>query len=836
MTFSKVFTLLLVTGGLALPFDLAAATTHYVDLNSSNPVTPYSDWSHAATTIQDAVDAAAAGDNVLVTNGIYQSGGRVIAPGALTNRVAVDKALTIESVNGPNVTVIQGYQVPVTTNGDAAVRCVLLPNNAVLIGFTLTNGATLGTNAALGDQIGGGARCSTVSVLSNCVIAGNAAAAQGGGAYSGILNNCTLSANWATNGGGSYSSKLTNCILSGNFAPSGGGAYQSRGDKCLIKGNSALNGGGLMMGAFNNSILVGNRALKDGGGGYFAILTNCTVVNNSANLTGGGVEGDTLINCIIYYNSAPSGENAYNATAYNCCISSPSFVSIINPLTNAPAFANVAAGDFHLTAPSPCINAGNNSGITGNDLDGKPRIVGGTVDIGAYEFPATIHYVTMSNSAPQSPYTSWAHAATKIQDAIDASTNGDFVLVTNGVYRTGGRVVYGSMTNRVAVMRPITLQSVNGPAVTAIEGLNPGLGVSPGPVTIIRCVYLTNGAALLGFTLTNGEAASNPAGINDKGGGVYCEDSSAVISNCIFIANSAMDGGGAYRGTLFNCLLIGNTAFGAAAAASNTLNNCSLSGNSNPLGSSPPYVTSEALGSALNNCTVSLNVGYGPALVGCTANNSIVYFNTNLSNAQFPNFTNSSLNYCCTTPLPATGANNFTNQPRFFDPLFYNVHLMSTSPCINAGQNSLVANSIDLDGNPRIRGDAVDLGAYEFQADATGQFPLWLQQHGLSSDGSVDFSDSDGDGMNNWQEWFANTDPTNASSALQLFAPTPTNSSMIITWQSTQGRIYFLQRSTNFTTTFSTIKSNIVGQAGTTSYTDPASSSKPSFFYRVGVQ
>ncbi len=116
------------------------AATLYVWLDSPGPSPPYTYWATAATNIQDAVDAAVVGDVIVVTNGTYATGGRAVV-GTMTNRVALYKPVTVRSVNGPQFTIIRGYQVPGTINGDGAIRCVYLTNGASLCGFTLTNGS-----------------------------------------------------------------------------------------------------------------------------------------------------------------------------------------------------------------------------------------------------------------------------------------------------------------------------------------------------------------------------------------------------------------------------------------------------------------------------------------------------------------------------------------------------------------------------------------------------------------------------------------------------------------------------------------------------------------------
>ena len=314
---------------------VAAHPVLYVAATSTNPQPPYLSWATAAANIQAAVTVALPGASVvLVTNGVYRGG------------VAVTNAVTLRSVNGPQVTII---------NGGGTNQCVSLTDGASLTGFTLTNGQ-------------GGVDCTSPNAfLTNCVIVGNSAS-YAGGAFGGTLYNCTLTGNRVTVcGGGAYGGTLYNCALTANSAEDGGGAYYS---------------------TLYNCTLTGNSASGSGGGASGCALYNCTLTGNSAGADGGGACYGTLYNCIVYYNAA--GGNYLNGTLMNYCCTTPQPTNGVGNITNAPLFVNYAGGNARLQPNSPCINAGNNAyAPAGPDLDGNPRIVSGTVDIGAYEYQGT---------------------------------------------------------------------------------------------------------------------------------------------------------------------------------------------------------------------------------------------------------------------------------------------------------------------------------------------------------------------------------------------------------------------------------------------------------------
>jgi len=166
-----------------------------------------------------------------------------------------------------------------------------------------------------------------------------------------------------------------------------------------------------------------------------------------------------------------------------------------------------------------------------------------------------------------------------------------------------------------------------------------------------------------------------------------------------------------------------------------------------------------------------------------------------------------------------------------------NLRLQTNSPCINAGNNAYAFGATDLDGNPRIAGGTVDMGAYEFQSPTSVLPYYWLQTYGLPTDGSADYVDSDHDGLNNWQEWVAGTNPTNAASVLRLQAPVINPPGLRLRWTSDTNHAYFVERTTSLEAplSFTPLRADIPGLDGVTAYTDTTPPALGASFYRVGT-
>ena len=263
-------------------------------------------------------------------------------------------------------------------------------------------------------------------MLSYCTFYNNYADGHGGGIYNALsssptLMHCTFSANIAASGSGGAignfnfcSPALINCTFSGNYAAySGGGMFNA------FSSNSTL----------INCIFIGNVAGYGGGGGMrnrdsSPTLINCTFSGNHAEeyYRGGGLRNDqsspSLRNCILWGNYDYSGGSEESVQICTdggtpivnyCCIqgwtgdlggtgnfdADPYFVELgyWQDPCNTPYYPwdDVwIEGDYHLLPDSLCFDAGDPNYIAEpneTDLDGKPRVMGGRIDMGAYESP-----------------------------------------------------------------------------------------------------------------------------------------------------------------------------------------------------------------------------------------------------------------------------------------------------------------------------------------------------------------------------------------------------------------------------------------------------------------
>lgn len=387
-----------------------AATTWYVSTLSGNDSNGGKSWAASLKTIQKAIDKASAGDMIMVTNGTYSS---ISVPARL-------EPLTIQAVGTVDKCVING----------GGKRCALLGSetttNIYLNGFTLTGGSVSGQNTN-----GAGAKFGT---LNKCVITKNSAGSlcTAAGAYGCVLNDCTISSNTASDwaggmekctanrctiknnsgyqgAGGAAGSILFDCNISGNVSQyGGGGANGSTLYRCILDSNVAkgdshdnLSGCEAHNCLIKSNYAQGRRAME-GSSCY-----NCTIVSTKSSQS--IWRGTSLYNCIVSSSGTFTidGDNNWKVSLANCRLNNVSLGTYVTKKgcsTGDPKF--VSNTDFHLQAGSPCIDNGSGTYASGNDLDldGKPRIVNGHVDIGAYEYQPPVGSVEKVAATPRHPW------------------------------------------------------------------------------------------------------------------------------------------------------------------------------------------------------------------------------------------------------------------------------------------------------------------------------------------------------------------------------------------------------------------------------------------------
>jgi hypothetical protein len=281
-------------------------------------------------------------------------------------------------------------------------------------------------------------------------------------AFPEIVNN-TICNNQASGpygglGGGIFCDSFSSPRISNNVI------YQNQADQ----GGAVYCGGyGEVMPGIVGNTMTGNRAAD--GAGIYSDSASPSISNNIIAFNDSGVCGnvDMWNNCV------------YGNSGYDYKDASPG----VDDISIDPRLVSVPTANFHLSAGSPCINAGYNSsyGLATEDVDGEPRIRGGAVDIGVDEAIVTSVPIASIIGAKSASDNSWLDIRGAVISAVFATPDDRDAFYIETLTRVSG-----------------------------IRVQKPGHNLSQGAITNVEGVIRTN---------ANGERYIHPCAIGGSGTG-----------------------------------------------------------------------------------------------------------------------------------------------------------------------------------------------------------------------------------------------------------------------------------------------------------------------------
>ncbi len=723
-------------------------------------------WANAFTDLQAALGAATAGDEIWVAAGTYKP-----------TTVTTDRDATFTLKNGvalyggfagtetqrdqrdwaTNITILSGdINNSETLDGNAysVVTGSGTDATAVIDGFTITMGnadATVGNFFDPSRSGGGMYNTSSSPTVTNSTFSGNSAGDNGGGMFNtGGSPTVTNSIIWNNSANGTTATTSASVFNLNSSVPTFSYSLIANSGGSGSWDNAIGTNGGNNIAANPLFIETPNPATAPTTAGNLRLRAGSPAIdvgNNAANSTPADLAGNVrIINTTIDL-------GAYEAVATTCPAGGVRFVDRNASLPGDGLSWDSAYRDLQdaLAVTVPCeiwVAAGTYKPT--DDPTARTatfRLRNGVALYGGFVGTET-----------QRDQRDWATNITTLSGDINNSGT-----LNGNAYS----VVTGSGTNATAVIDGFTITMGNANA-TSVDPFSPnhsggGMYNNGGSPTVTNSTFSGNSAGSNGGgmfnigsspAVTNSTFSGNSAGTN--GGGMFNHSSSPTVTNSTFSGNSAeRDGGGMFNNNSSSPVVTNSTFSGNSAerdgggmfnnnSSSPVVTNSTFSGNS--AGTRGGGMFNQSSSPTVTNSTFSGNSagsdggGMYNVFSSPTVTNSIIWNNsatgetTTASASVFNNSSTPTFSYSLIANSGGSGSwvgaigtdngNNIAANPLFIETpnpataptTAGNLRLQASSPAFDAGNDAVVGVATDLDGNPRIMGTAVDMGAYELIA------------------------------------------------------------------------------------------------------------------------